>query len=185
NGLGIVTAEPGQAEEGLALLRSSVEAHLRTGSRLGLTEAMTVTATAAGLRKLGRYEDALRMLADAEALGEVSGEENFAAEPARAGGVVLLSQAAEARPASRRRKPSGGDAPFEAEACFLRALAIARKQGARGWELRAATSLAALWKELGKSSEAHELLAGVLGWFTEGTDTLDVRNTTTALAEPR
>jgi len=181
NGLGIVTAELGQAEEGLALLRSSLDTHVRTGSRLGLTEAMTVTAEVLG--KLGRYEDALRLLADADALRELNGEENFAAEAARVRGVVLLRQAAEARPASGRRKPSGRDAPSEAEACFLRALAIARKQGARGWELRAATSLAALWKELGKSHDARELLASVRGWITEGTDTLDVRNATTALAE--
>src|SRR5262249_17944354 len=130
NGLGIVTAELGQAEEGLALLCSSLDAHARTGSRLGLTEAMTVTAEVLG--KLGRYEDALRMLADAKALREVSGEENFAAEAARVRGVVLLGQAAESQPASRRHKPTGSDAPSEAEACFLRALAIARKQSARG-----------------------------------------------------
>jgi class 3 adenylate cyclase/predicted ATPase len=60
------------------------------------------------------------------------------------------------------------------EACLLRALSAARRQQAKSWELRAATSLARLWRERGKRREARELLAPVYGWFTEGFDTRDL-----------
>ena len=62
-----------------------------------------------------------------------------------------------------------------AEACFQRALTVARHQQAKSWELRAATSLSRLWQQQGKRAEAHELLAPVYGWFTEGFDTADLR----------
>jgi predicted ATPase len=63
----------------------------------------------------------------------------------------------------------------EAEACFQQALAIARQQQAKSWELRAAMSLARLWQQQGKRTEAHELLAPICGWFTEGFDTVDLQ----------
>ena len=63
----------------------------------------------------------------------------------------------------------------EAEVEFTRALAVARQQHAKSWELRAATSLARLWRDKGKVSEARELLAPVYGWFTEGFDTPDLK----------
>jgi hypothetical protein len=173
-----------QAAEGLAQLRSGLDMYFRTGSRLGFTR--TKIGTAEILGKLGRYEEALRELSEGAAFSETSDEENFAAESARVRGVLLLCQA-EARPRSSRRKKtkndSSSDALAEAEACFIQALAIAQRQGARSWELRAATSLAALWSGQGKSRQAHDLLAGILGWFTEGTDTLDLRNARTFLAQ--
>ena len=66
------------------------------------------------------------------------------------------------------------DAP-QAEACFQQALAIARHQQARSWELRAAMSLVRLWQQQGKRAEARELLAPIYGWFTEGFDTADLQ----------
>jgi len=57
----------------------------------------------------------------------------------------------------------------------LRALSVARQQQAKSWELRAATSLARLWRDQGKPQQARELLAPVYGWFTEGFDTLDLK----------
>jgi predicted ATPase len=63
----------------------------------------------------------------------------------------------------------------ESDAPFQLALATARKQGSRGYELRAATSLARLWSEQGRRAEARELLAPVCGWFTEGFDTADLK----------
>ena len=64
----------------------------------------------------------------------------------------------------------------EAEACFLQALALARHQQAKSWELRAAMSLARLWQRQGKRAEARELLAEVYDWFTEGFDTADLQD---------
>ncbi len=68
-----------------------------------------------------------------------------------------------------------GDNQPEAEACFHQALATARQQQAKSWELRAATSLARLWQSQGKRQEAHELLEPVYAWFTEGFDTADLQ----------
>jgi predicted ATPase len=63
----------------------------------------------------------------------------------------------------------------KAQAHFERALAIAREQKAKSWELRAATSLARLWRDQGKRRQARDVLAPIYGWFTEGFDTLDVK----------
>jgi hypothetical protein len=63
----------------------------------------------------------------------------------------------------------------KAQAYFERALAVARQQQTKSWELRAAMSMARLWRDQGKQDEARELLAPVYGWFTEGFDTLDLK----------
>jgi predicted ATPase len=70
-----------------------------------------------------------------------------------------------------------------AEAYFERALAIARQQQAKSWELRAAMSMARLWRDQGKRDEARELLAAVYGWFTEGFDTRDPKEAKALLEE--
>jgi predicted ATPase len=77
-----------------------------------------------------------------------------------AGVIVLLSPASDAA---------------KAEAYFEHALAVARQQQAKSWELRAAMSLARLWRDHGKPQQARELLAPVYGWFTEGFDTVDLQ----------
>ena len=71
----------------------------------------------------------------------------------------------------------------KAEAYFERALAVARAQQAKSWELRAAMSLARLWRDQGKRDEARDLLAPVYGWFTEGFDTLDLKEAKALLDE--
>ena len=73
--------------------------------------------------------------------------------------------------------------PAKAEAYFERALAIAREQKAKSWELRAATSKARLWRDQGNRQQAHDLLAPVYGWFTEGFDTLDLKEAKALLEE--
>jgi predicted ATPase len=67
----------------------------------------------------------------------------------------------------------------KAEAYFERALTVARQQQAKSWELRAAMSIARLWRDQGKRQQAHDLLAPVYGWFTEGFDTLDLKEANT------
>jgi predicted ATPase len=68
------------------------------------------------------------------------------------------------------------DNHLEAESCFHHALDIARQQQAKSWELRGATSLARLWQQQDKRQEAHDLLAPVYNWFTEGFDTADLKD---------
>ena len=76
---------------------------------------------------------------------------------------------------------SPGAGTAKAEAYFERALAVARKQQAKSWELRAAVSLAQLWHDQGKRDEARNLLAPVYGWFTEGFNTRDLKEAKTLL----
>jgi predicted ATPase len=90
----------------------------------------------------------------------VTGESHFKAELERLRGEVL-------------RKT---DDATEAKSWFRRALDTARSQQAKSLELRAATSLARLWRDQGEQSKAHDLLAPVYGWFTEGFDTADLKN---------
>ncbi len=71
----------------------------------------------------------------------------------------------------------------QAESCFQQALAIARDQEAKSWELRAATSLARLWQSQGKRQAAYDLLAPVYEWFTEGFDTADLKDAKALLGE--
>ena len=71
----------------------------------------------------------------------------------------------------------------KAEAYFERALAAARKQHAKSWELRAAMSMARLWRDQDKREEARDLLAPVYGWFTEGFDTVDLKEAKALLDE--
>jgi predicted ATPase len=71
----------------------------------------------------------------------------------------------------------------KAEAYFERALAVARKQQAKCWELRAAMSMARLWRDQGKRQQARVLLAPIYGWFTEGFDTLDLKQAKTLLED--
>ncbi len=96
------------------------------------------------------------------AIVESTGERYLEAELHRLQGELLLD-----------RSP-GDHGP--AEAAFQEALSIARAQQARSLELRAATSLARLWQTEGKPTEAHDLLAPVYGWFTEGFDTPDLKD---------
>jgi len=71
----------------------------------------------------------------------------------------------------------------EAEASLSHALAVARDQEARFWELRVATSLARLWRDQGKRKQACDLLTPIYGWFTEGFDTLDLKRAKALLDE--
>ena len=71
----------------------------------------------------------------------------------------------------------------KAEAHFGHALAVACEQQAKSWELRAAMSMARLWRDQGKRQQAHDLLASVYGWFTEGFDTLDLKDAKSLLEE--
>jgi class 3 adenylate cyclase/predicted ATPase len=119
--------------------------------------------------KLGKFDDAWRCIGEAVTAIETRKETWCEAEVNRvAGEVALISSTSDL---------------LKAEACFERALTVARQQQAKSWELRAAMSLARLWRDQGKRSEARELLAPVYGWFAEGFDTRDLKEAKALLEE--
>jgi predicted ATPase len=111
--------------------------------------------------ELGQFDAARRAISEATAAFETTGELCWEAEIHRVAGELALMS------------PSPDIA--KAKGDISRALSVAQKQQAKSWELRAATSMARLWCDRGKSLEARELLAPVYGWFTEGFDTLDLK----------
>jgi predicted ATPase len=119
--------------------------------------------------QVGQFEAGLAMLAEALGLVDTTGERFWEAELHRLKGELLLARS------SKRA--------VEAEASFRQALAVARRQQAKSLELRAAMSLSRLWQQQGKCKEAQELLAPVYGWFTEGFDTVDLREAKALLGE--
>src|SRR5947209_20310332 len=140
---------------------------LATGQELSRSFYLVLLAETAG--HAGQVEEGLRLLAEALAALEASGRGDLLAEAYRLQGELLLRQAT----------PDAA----QAEACFQQALAIARRQQAKSWELRAATSLGRLWQQQGKRAKAYELLAPVYGWFTEGFDTADLQDAKGLLEE--
>jgi predicted ATPase len=110
----------------------------------------------------------LALLAEAIAQAHHTGERRHEAELYRLRGELLHQTYPDAA---------------QAEACFQQALATAYRQQARSWELRAAMSLSRLWQQQGKGDEAHELLAPIYGWFTEGFDTADLQEAKALLDE--
>ena len=119
--------------------------------------------------KLDHSDDAQRSISEAMSVMDTSKEAWFEAEVRRiAGEIALMSP----RPDIAK-----------AEAYFERALVVARAQQAKSWELRAAMSMARLWRNQGKRDAARDLLAPVYGWFTEGFDTLDLKEAKALLEE--
>ena len=109
------------------------------------------------------------MLVEALAIGRQNGDRHWEAELHRRKGELLLMQQ--------------GQKVGEAEECFRQALDIARRQQAKSLELRAAMSLSRLWQQQGKQEEAHQLLAEIYAWFTEGFDTADLKEAKFLLEE--
>jgi predicted ATPase len=164
---GWALAMQGQSDEGMAQVRQGITALRATGQALAVPYLCTVLADVAD--HLGRPADGLQALAEAHTLVEQHEERFWEAELCRLRGVLLL------------RQP--GTPAAEAEACFQRALDIARRQEAKSLELRAAMSLSCLWQQQGKRAEAYELLAPIYGWFTEGFDTADLQEAKALLEE--
>jgi predicted ATPase len=156
---GWILAVQGQGAAGLAQMQQGLDAVLATGQRVSQPRYLVLLAEAMG--RAGQVEEGLRLLTEALMAFEESGRGDMLAEAYRLQGELLLLQAV----------PDAA----QAGACFHDALAIARSQQAQSWELRAATSLACLWQQQGKRAEAHQLLAEVYGWFTEGFDTADLQ----------
>jgi len=157
----------GEARNAVESITSSFPSYRSTGATLYAPLFSISLATAHG--KLGQFDDARRCIDEATNTTEASGEKIWEAEIHRTAGEIELL-------------PPERDTA-KAQAHFARALEIARAQEARSWELRAATNLARLWRDRGRRAEAHDLLAPVYGWFTEGFDTLDLKEAKALLAE--
>jgi predicted ATPase len=171
---GWVLAEQGQCEAGIAKMRQGMDAVQLTGAALSMSYILAQLADAYG--KVGQGKEGLPLLAEALAQVTQTGERWYEAELHRLKGQLALQSQVQ----SLKSKVSSPQHPIpntqaEAEACFHKALEVAQQQSARSLELRAAMSLARLWQQQGKKREAHQLLSGIYGWFTEGFDTVDLK----------
>ena len=149
-------------EDGVAELREGVQAWRATGAVLARPTHLALLAESCG--RAGRPEEGLALAAEALDTVERTGERWGEAEVHRIRGELL--------------EMSGGEG---GEACFRRAMEVAGRQGAKSLELRAATSVARLWRGQGRDREARQVLDGVHRWFSEGFDTPDLREARTLL----
>ncbi|MCH8844795.1 MAG: tetratricopeptide repeat protein, partial [SAR324 cluster bacterium] len=163
--LGWALAQEGEIEEAIATTRDSLDRLRESGSMILTPTYLGVLADM--LAKAGRPEEGLEQIGQALAQVEELGERWHEAELHRIKGEILLKL----------------EKPDEAQASFQKAIAVAQSQEAKGWELRAATSLARLWQGQDKGSQARDLLAPVYGWFTEGFDTADLKDAKALLEE--
>ena len=150
-----------------AMIISGTTARLTTGATVWSPKGLSYLAKA--YADLGQFDDAWRSIGQSIDTIETTKETWFEAEVNRTAGEIAL------------KSPQQDTA--KAEAYFERALAVARAQQAKSWELRAAMSMARLWRDQGKPQQARELLAPVYGLFTEGFDTLDLREAKALLDE--
>jgi class 3 adenylate cyclase/predicted ATPase len=153
---GWALVEQGQGVTGLAQICQGQAALRATGAERG--GYLDLLAEAYG--RVGQIEEGLQVVAEALAKGDRSGAGG--GELYRLKGELLLTRSSEHH--------------VEAESCFRQALEVARRQGAKSLELRAAMSLARLWQQQGKDAEARQLLAPIYGWFTEGFNTADLQD---------
>jgi predicted ATPase len=152
-------------DECVTEIREGLAAYRATGARFQNTYHLILLAQA--LAACGHHGEALAALREAAALVEETGERYVEAEIYRLEGSLRLAE----------------NGAAEAEACYVKALEVARAQEARSLELRAAGDLARLWAGQGRRSEARDLLAPIYGWFSEGFDTADLKEAKTLLDE--
>jgi predicted ATPase len=155
----------GQVQEGLTLLTKGLSILRPTGAVI--STPMILARLAVAYAKLGQPSEGLKRLAEAAQIIETTDERYNEAELCRVRGDLLNAT---------------GDRTG-AEQSYYQALVVAQRQSAKPFELRTATSLAHLWRDQGKQDEARDLLAPVYGWFTEGFDTLDLKDAKALLEE--
>jgi len=160
-------AEEGDLQEGIAGMRRVIDALRARGAVL--TSSWVLALLAGAYNKAGQVEEGLGVVAEALEFVTKTGERQAEAELHRVKGDLLL--------ALTTPEQAG------AEASFRDALGVARRQSAKTYELRAATSLGRLWQQQGRKQEARDLLAPVYDWFTEGFDTRDLKEAKTLLEE--
>ena len=162
--LGRLMVEEGHGEERIAQLHKALAA-IRAMRATGRSLAFVLTMFAEACEKVGQTEKGLQAVAEGLAMEGII----FEPELLRLKGKLLLGQAV----------PAFG----EAETSFRRAIEIARTRQQKSFELRAVTSLSRLWQRQGKKEEARQMLAETYGWFTEGFDTVDLKEAKALLEE--
>jgi predicted ATPase len=176
-------------------MQQGLAAYQTTGAELQTSRRLALLAEAYG--KAGRIEEGLNTLTEALSLVDKTGERYYEAEIYRLRGTLMHQSKTSQQQAEGKSKTgqdeseatntqhltSSPQAEAEAEACFHKAIDIARKQEAKSLELRAVMSLARLWQRQGKRDEARQMLAEIYGWFTEGFDTADLQEAKTLLEE--
>ena len=155
----------GDVTEGISLLRSGSNAYSATGAQTRICYHNALLAKACEIA--GEVEESLSLLDDALRIAERVGERWFASELYRHKGELMIRH---------------GESEA-AEELYRKAVEIAQRQEAKLLELRAAVSMARLYCDQGRRSQAHDLLAPVYAWFTEGFDTPELRGAKTLLAE--
>jgi predicted ATPase len=166
---GSVLALAGRASDAIEMLIAGITASRTTGNTVWMPFYLPHLARAQA--ELGQFEAAWRSIGEAMTAAEATGERWCEPEIHRtAGEIALMSPQPDAA---------------KAQAHFERAIAIARAQQAKSWELRAATSMVRLWRDQDERQQARDLLAPIYGWFTEGFDTLDLKQAKSLLDELR
>ncbi len=164
---GWLLALTGKAAEAAPLISEGIAAYRATGSTNWIPLRLSYLALARA--EIGQVDEAWRCIDEASTAIALTSERWCEAEVNRTAGEIILKM-----PAPDMAK---------AQAYFQRALDTARAQQAKSWELRAATSMARLWRSQGKRDVARDLLAPVYGWFTEGFDTIDLKEAKALLDE--
>jgi predicted ATPase len=155
----------GEISEGLVSMRA-------TGMELSRTAFLSLLADAYG--EAGQPEAGLAVIAEALDAADKTGERFYEAELYRVRGDELLKLGVQ-KPESKVEE--------QAEACFRKAIEVARHQSAKSFELRATTSHARLLAKQDRRDEARTMLAEIYGWFTEGFDTADLKDAKALLDE--
>lgn len=164
---GLSLTEQGRHEEGIPLMEEGIAGHRATGARIG--HPFFLCALSEAYMQAGRLGDGLSTLSEALALADEQEERQHECEIHRVKGELLL----------RQDDSNVG----EAQRCFERAIEVARKHSAKSSELRATTSLARLLVQQGHRDETRAILTGIYNWFTEGFDTVDLKDAKALLEE--
>ena len=164
---GCLFAITGKASDAVRTITSGLSAWRATGTTVWMPTYLSYLTRAHA--ELGQFDEASRCISEAIIAVQTTNESWYEADIHRIAGEIALTSP----------EPDA----VKAEAYFERALAVARQQQAKSWELRAAISMARLWRSQGKRQQAREQLAPVYGWFTEGFDTLDLKEAKVLLEE--
>jgi len=168
---GFIQVELGEKEEGIARMQRSIADLPIAGIQIGRPALLYMLATAQ--LKAGQPDQGLASVQEVLSLLENSNQYWLSGFFQLKGNLLICRQRAMAG-----GQDSGEVLSFafieEAENCFLKAIEVARQQGAKSWELKATISLARLWQQQGKKEAARQMLEALYSWFTEGFDTSDL-----------